>query len=666
MRRSDWRQTVTVTIAIGLLLAIRPVHADVPNITEDRLPPFGHGGDRPVVSVTAELSSSPISGSRHLSIAAKIAPDWHIYSTTQPPGGPLPTKIDLSPSDAFQLVGSFQASSPPDRRAEPAFDNLIIETHHTQVTWRAPLVLAPGVDATRLQIKGTVHVQPCSSSSCLPPQTLPFTATLAKTAPVPAGATGVSETYVQTRQSGDPPAPSELTLDPTQIQITADNELQQTPLRTVLIFGFLGGLLLNLMPCVLPVVGLKILSFVEQAGQRRRQALMLNLWYSFGLISVFLLLASLAVFAGLGWGQLFSFAGFNICLAAVVFVMGLSFLEVWEIPIPGFVGRGRMSDLSAQEGATGAFAKGVLTTLLATPCSGPFLATALTWSVGQPPANTYAVFVSVGIGMASPYLLVGAFPGLLRVLPKPGAWMETFKQAMGFVLLGTVAYLLTLLEWAYVVPTVAFLFGLWAACWWIGRSSVASTTAEKSWAWATATAFVGVVWLITFGWLAGVMTHRFERTLQAASVHSTNVSISDTANQQLLWRPFSRMTFHELIAAQETVMIDCTADWCMTCKTLEKFVLNTPEICNMVRKNGVVAMRADWTHASPEVTQLLGLLGSKQVPVIAIFPAGRANHPIVLRGTYTQQTLLDALENAVHSTSTRVSELQATHGHIRR
>ena len=193
--------------------------------------------------------------------------------------------------------------------------------------------------------------------------------------------------------------------------------------------GLLGGLILNIMPCVLPVIGLKVLSFLEQSGHNRRHALVLNIWYSLGMISVFFVLATLAVTLGFGWGQLFSYNGFNITLTAVVFVMGLSFLGVWEVPIPGFVGRGKTLELAEKEGFAGAFSKGIITTILATPCSAPLLASALTWAVNQSPSKTYAVFAAAGFGMASPYLLIGAFPGLLAFLPKPGlGWIPSNKS----------------------------------------------------------------------------------------------------------------------------------------------------------------------------------------------------------------------------------------------
>lgn len=197
-------------------------------------------------------------------------------------------------------------------------------------------------------------------------------------------------------------------------------------------YGFLGGLILNLMPCVLPVIGLKILSFVEQSGQSRRQILTLNLWYSLGILAVFMILATLPVAfhyfqdKQFGWGQQFAYDGFNITLTAIVFVMALSFLGVWEIPIPGFAGSKKANQLATKEGASGAFAKGVLTTILATPCSGPFLTSALAFAVAEPPRITYAMFACIGIGMAFPYLLIGAFPRLIRFLPKPGTgWIRS-------------------------------------------------------------------------------------------------------------------------------------------------------------------------------------------------------------------------------------------------
>ena len=152
----------------------------------------------------------------------------------------------------------------------------------------------------------------------------------------------------------------------------------------ILFLAFLAGLILNVMPCVLPVIGLKIMAFVQQAGQSRMQVFALNFWYSLGLLFVFWILATTAFFLQVGWGAQFSSVGFNVVLMAVVFVFGLSLLGVWEIPIPGLVGSGKASELTEKEGYFGAFCKGALTTVLATPCTGPFLGPAIGWAIKQP------------------------------------------------------------------------------------------------------------------------------------------------------------------------------------------------------------------------------------------------------------------------------------------
>ncbi len=591
-----------------------------------------------VVKLHGQFTTAKPGVPARLFITATILPGWHIYSITQRPGGPTATKIQITPTQGAQIVGNFQASPPPKlTRETAAYGDLPIESHENTVTWYAPLELAGDIDPSKLTIRGTVLVQPCDAGSCLPPTQIPFVAKLGPGVDVP---TALAET--------PPPAATPEAFDPSALRIAENDQLKQTSMALAVAMALLGGLILNLMPCVLPVIGLKILSFVEQSGHSRQHAFALNVWYSLGLLSVFLVLATLAVTLGLGWGQLFSYNAFNITLAAVVFVMGLSFLGVWEIPIPGFVGRGKAVDLAEQEGFAGAFSKGILTTILATPCSAPFLAPALTWAVGQPPAKTYAVFAAVGLGMASPYLLIGAFPRLIAFLPKPGAWMDTFKQVMGFLLLGTVVFLLTFIPIALVVPTVGLLFGLWGACWWIGRTPPTVDANVRLRAWLSAAAFAGAVWIVTFGWLANVMQTHFERAVEQAIAGRLVDGQSGTraAKEGLPWQPYTPAALESAIASGDTVLVDFTADWCLTCKTLEATVLNSAEISKAVKQNNVVTLQADWTHGQPDVTKMLEALGSKQVPVLAIFSADKPNEPIVLRGGYTRQSLLDALKKA--------------------
>jgi len=655
----------------------------------------------PKLEVSGHFTLTGDGKAGRLYVTATLPEGWYIYSMTQPAGGPIPTRIRLDPSDAFELAGEWTPDVPPHRKKSEAFNGLLVETHEGRVTWSVPIQLRTS-DPTKARIAGSVFAQRCNADTCLPPRNFPFTAELRReesgglppaTGPsVPAEAPG-------TAGAGDRGGTPGESFDPEQLRANIARQKDRTTLAQAILFGLLGGVILNVMPCVLPVIGLKILSFMDQAGRNRLEALMLNVWYSAGLLLVWLLLATLVVVAQLGLGEIFQKPGFNVVLAAVIFAMALSFLGIWEVPIPGFAASGGMSRLAEREGVAGALAKGVLTTILATPCVGPFMGSAVAWSISQPPVITYAVFASVGLGMASPYLLIGAFPSLIRFLPKPGAWMVTFQNVMGFVLLGTVVYLFTFLEPSYVVPTVGLLVAVWAACWWIARTPLTAPVGAKARAWAEAAAFVGVAWLLLFPGLDEMVSGRWAfsglhdvmkarlnrlvdqraaaqvaeaRKLEAMGASGVSAALrpeepqglQDLKNkgnaktglagkdEELRWQPFTTQAeFKKLLDAGHTVLVDFTADWCATCKTLEAAVLNTTEVREAIRRNQVVPVQADWTHEAPEISAMLDLLGGRQVPTIAIFPAGRPNEPIIFRGGYTKQRILEALEQAGPSRS---------------
>jgi thiol:disulfide interchange protein DsbD len=295
---------------------------------------------------------------------------------------------------------------------------------------------------------------------------------------------------------------------------------------------------------------------------------MLNLWFSLGMLAVFLILATLARIISLGWGAQFSSLTFNIVLVAVVFVFALSFLGIWEIPIPGFsVSTGMNTE---GEGAVGAFAKGMFTTVLATPCSGPLLFPALTYSVSQPVLITYLGFAMVGLGMAFPYLMIGAFPQLISFLPRPGAWMETFKHIMGFVLLATVVWLMTIVATVSLpamVPLVGFLFALWAACWWYGKVPLTAGRAARGMALLQGGIFSALIGWVMFSEMAlgGVMESRFDQVMDrevATRIADLDESTGpvDPAGE-LQWERYSVDRLTELTAQQKTVFVDFTADW---------------------------------------------------------------------------------------------------------
>jgi thiol:disulfide interchange protein DsbD len=378
-----------------------------------------------------------------------------------------------------------------------------------------------------------------------------------------------------------------------------------------------------------------------------------------------LVLATLAVFAGLGWGEQFSNTTFSVTLAAIVFAFGLSFLGVWEVPVPGLVGTALGS--TRGEGYGGAFSKGVLCTLLATPCSGPFLGSALAWAIVQPAYLTYAIFVCVGLGMSSPYLLVGLFPRLVRFLPRPGGWMITFKQTMGFVLLATVVYMLSFLSAPSVVPTVLVLLGVGFGCWWVGRAEVLESRGRRLHPWGVAAAGVVAAAWLSFGWLQDVMAERFDRAAQqrltANGLPSGPPASLRHDTDGIAWEPFTQQRLEDLVNDGKTVFVDFTADWCLTCKANEAAAVERPEVARLIRDNGVVALRADKTKPAPEVDAALRRLGNKaaSIPFYAIFPSKAPARPILLDGLLTSpEPITQALSKAGPSRATMARDLAQT------
>jgi thiol:disulfide interchange protein DsbD len=594
------------------------------------------------------------------------------------------------------------ATKPKITHMEDAFPGVPLEEQSGKVKWFAPIKLAAGIKPESVKLEGKVAMQLCDENGCVMPKDYKFTANYqpdvtpekepappkengtkaiapAAKSSTPSATSGTSAsspptTGPQPGSNAVPPSftasgrPQDPLTTPRAIpqrkdlkwwRFTSTSDLHDLvggnfdieairanvkktdthlSISQAILFGLLGGLILNIMPCVLPVIGLKILSFVQQSGHNRGKAFSLNVWYSAGLLAVFLILASLAVGPQkLGWGQLFAETWFPITLAGVVFVMALSFMGLWEVPLPAFAAGGKAGKLAAQEGPVGAFFKGALTTLLATPCSAPFLAPALVWAAAQPPWLTYVVFSSVALGMASPYLLIGAFPELLRFLPKPGPWMETFKQFMGFILMGTVVYLLTVIEPYNVIPTVGLLFALWLGCWWVGRQSPVADVWQKLRAWSFGTAFCGAVWIAMFPGYSSQSQDGFKFD-----------GLSKIMQERWGFGDQDEVLEPPQVTGPKIVLVDFTADWCATCKQNEADVLRTEPIIDEIHRLGVVPLKADWTHKAKalEVSKMLEVLGGKQIPVIAIFSPAAPNSPTVFRGRYTQQDILDALKKA--------------------
>ena len=448
-----------------------------------------------------------------LRVTVAMQEPWHTYSMTQKPKAATPTTIELEEISGLAAIESgFTPSHAPQPFVLEGLEDLDpLEVHHGEIHWTRRYQVLPGTAAGQFGLKGHVRYQLCTNAKCLSPTTVEF-------ALGELGGPTASATEVTTASTGTETA----------------EQVSAAELPLYLLYAFLGGLILNVMPCVLPVIAIKVMSFVQQAGESRGRILALNVTYAAGVISVFLVLATLAVVVGLGWGGLFRHSGFNLAMACVVFAMGLSLLGVFEIPIPGFVGSAAGSQ--QQEGLVGAFCTGILATLLATPCSGPFLGTTLGWSVAQETHVTFLVWAVMGVGMASPYLMFGFFPSAIKWLPKPGDWMVRLKEFAGFVLMGTVIFLVSIIDEALTIPSLIMLLGIALGLWMIGNLYTLNSHINHKWT-VRVSAAVLTAMICTFG---------FSLSRQGI---------------ELPWQPFSQATANESVSKQNVVLIDFTADW---------------------------------------------------------------------------------------------------------
>lgn len=399
-------------------------------------------------------------------------------------------------------------------------------------------------------------------------------------------------------------------------------------LAGTLLLAFAGGLILNLMPCVFPVLGIKILGFVNQAGADRRKVTLHGLAFAGGvLLSFWTLAGALAVLrAGgdqLGWGFQLQSPGFVFALAAVMLVFALSMSGVFEFGLRA-VGVG--AGLQTQSGFTGSFFTGVLATVVATPCSAPFLAPALGAALALPVVESFAVFTAIAVGLALPYLLLSIFPQAVKLLPRPGAWMETFKQAMAFPLYATVGYLIWVLAGqlkADDTALLAVLLGLTVialATWLYGRYATFSATPAR-----TRLGVIGGLLLLGLG--LGIGWPR------------------PPAPTSIVWQTWSPEAVAAAVADGKPVYVDFTARWCFTCQTNKKVVFGSAEVLKTFRDLKVVTLRADWTDADPRITAELAKWNRSAVPFNLLYLPGKPV-PIILPELLTPGIVLDALKTA--------------------
>lgn len=396
--------------------------------------------------------------------------------------------------------------------------------------------------------------------------------------------------------------------------------------------ALVGGFILNLMPCVLPVLSVKLLSIVEAKSLKPRRVRANFLATSAGIIASLLALASMLVAvksAGLtvGWGIQFQQPAFIAAMAVIVTLFACNLWGLFEISLPS-----GLSNWAGRQGANdtsfvGHFLTGVFVTLLATPCSAPFVGTAVGFALASGHFETMAIFAALGLGLALPYLIVALVPGLVRFLPRPGVWMNTLRRVLALALVATAIWLLSVL---------AGQIGLFAA--WIAGGLLIAVIAALVWRqrsmelrWAMAA--TGVALLLSVA------------TVIIPLLHSSDSASTEFDNDgPIAWQAFDEKRLRSLIAQGKTVFVDVTADWCITCKANKRLVIDQPPVVDRLG-NGITAMRADWTTPDPKITSFLARYGRYGIPMNVVFGPGRPQG-IVLPELLTTDGVIDAINAA--------------------
>jgi suppressor for copper-sensitivity B len=402
-------------------------------------------------------------------------------------------------------------------------------------------------------------------------------------------------------------------------------------LAMIVLLALLGGLILNLMPCVLPVLLLKFLGVVQHGGGERSAVRLNFLASTAGIIASFMLIAGalIALKAGgaaIGWGIQFQQPIFLVAMTVVVTLFACNLFGLFEVRLPTSMSRIAMSGASHSLG--GNFLSGAFATLLATPCSAPFLGTAVGFALSRGPAETLVVFAALAIGLATPYLLVAAFPGLATRLPRPGRWMIWLRYVLGVALTATAVWLFFVLKQQ------------------VGTESMAIVTVMMG--------LIAVVFLTRRidGSRLGQHAGKVVAGLAIAAIAiplvrdaSPRNAADNLAASDGQWLVFDRDEIDRLVKAGDIVFVDVTASWCITCQVNKKAVIETGDVAKWLSQNNVVAMRADWSQPDPMISQYLASYGRYGIPFNAIY-GSQAPSGLVLPELLTSSAVLKAAQLA--------------------
>lgn len=391
------------------------------------------------------------------------------------------------------------------------------------------------------------------------------------------------------------------------------------PLAILLGFAFLGGLILNLMPCVLPVLFLKLFQLVKNSGETRGRLWAKTLSLVLGILISFWILAAIIslIKAGsgfAGWGFQFQNPGFVAFMVVLLSAFAMNLFGAFELFLPGST-LTKMDSATRKEGLAGAFASGILMVLLSTPCSAPFLGTAMGFAFAQSSGTLFLFFTVAALGLAFPYILAAIFPKVLKILPKPGPWMVKFQKFLGLFLLGTAIWLVWVagrMTGAVGAWTVG-IFGLIS----LGLSFAFGKFARPDKPFVREPVALLVIALILFvGWFCA------GKPAIEQGIEKRALALAEKTLDADGWYRYSPSTFEALAKEGRPIFVDVTADWCLTCKTNEAAVLSRSDVKKILSDANAILVRADYTLENPDITELLRTFGKSGVPAYAVYRSG--------------------------------------------
>ncbi|HEX2464201.1 MAG TPA: thioredoxin family protein [Thermoanaerobaculia bacterium] len=573
---------------------------------------------------------------------AQVEQGWHIQSHTPSLDYLIPTVLTLDLPDGWAEA---KIEYPPHRMWTAQFEpDQPLAVYEGKVRFLATVAIPADWKEDAAEIVATLHYQACDDRQCLPPRDA--TATLV----LPLGEDGEAtneELFVAVAGDGAAAPPSGSGANGSGAAAASVESrpaiAASAPARAAgisfgdllgkLLLGVLGGLILNAMPCVLPVLSLKLVGILQHAGQDRRAIATGGLATSAGIVASFIALALVAIgvrAAGglVGWGVQFQNPAFVVFLAIVVVLFCLNLWGVFEVPLPRALSR--FDAGGAHHGVLGHFVTGLFATLMATPCSAPFLGTAVGFGLSQSAGVILAVFTAIGVGMALPYLFMAAVPGSVARLPRPGAWMVKLKVVLGFLLAGAAIWLLYVLS-SQVSPErlAAIEVGLLVLSMlvWFGGDPMGSRVARVIGRGGALAAIAGTLFLAA---RATPVAIDVERAPPGGAIG---------------WTAFDRAQAETLARDGRLVFVDVTADWCFTCKANERLILETREVIAAFARLQVVPMRADWTNQNEEIARFLADFGRYSIPFYLLYRPGAEPH--LFPELLTKRDVLRVLDESV-------------------